>query len=188
VMGSNPSRDYGVGANHPVYFVSWNYCQTFINRLNQMDQGKFRLPTEAEWEYACRAGTQTHFYWGDDTNYSQIKDYAWCDGNNSPYGTKEVGQKLPNAYGLHDMSGNVWEWCQDWFGSYSSNSQTDPTGSTSGSNRVLRGGGWLYDAQYCRSAYRYNYSPNNRIGGIGFRVLLERSHETLAAQSINFDK
>ncbi|RJP32347.1 MAG: formylglycine-generating enzyme family protein, partial [Candidatus Omnitrophota bacterium] len=91
VMGTNPAEGYGVGNDYPVYNISWNDCQEFIKKLNQMGQGEFRLPTEAEWEYACRAGTTTRFFWGNDLNYTEIKDYAWYDGNNNPRGTKEVG-------------------------------------------------------------------------------------------------
>jgi formylglycine-generating enzyme required for sulfatase activity len=174
VMGSNPS-DFKDKPNNPVEQVSWNDCQTFIEKLNQMGQGTFCLPTEAEWEYACRAGTQTRFYWGDDPNYSQIKDYVWYSGNNSPDGTKEVGQKIPNGFGLYDMSGNVYEWCQDWYGGYSSMLQIDPKGANSGSYRVLRGGTWSGDAGYCRSAHRSTGPPGLWYDGIGFRLVLSRT-------------
>ncbi len=172
VMGSNPSYFDGK-PNNPVEDVSWNDCQDFIDNLNDMGliSGEFRLPTEAEWEYACRAGTTTRFYWGDDPKETEIDDYAWYGGNNSPYGTKEVGQKLPNAWGLYDMSGNVYEWCQDWYGDYPSGPIVDPTGQQSGSSRVLRGGYWYYYLQYCRSAFRYYYSPDFRHSGIGVRLL-----------------
>ncbi len=180
VMGSNPSSSYGVRPNYPVYNVSWNDCQSYIEKLNQMGQGTFRLPTEAEWEYACRAGTQTRFYWGDDPNETQIKDYAWYDGNNSPSGTKEVGLKIPNAFGLYDMSGNVWEWCSDWYGSYPSGSVVDPVGPYSGSHRVNRGGDWGSNAQACRSASRGGHSPDGRASRIGFRLL--RSSDTTTPQ------
>lgn len=173
-MGSNPASNYGVGLNNPVYYVSWNDCQAFIQNLNQLGQGTFRLPTEAEWEYACRAGTQTAFYWGEDSSYSQIREYAWYDGNSSSK-THEVGTKLPNAWGLFDMSGNVWEWCQDWYGNYSSNSQVDPTGAVRGSSRVIRGGSWLAHARICRSAYRSGHSPVYWTAGLGFRLALSRT-------------
>ena len=185
VMGSNPSTDSseasdygtrGVGDDYPVYYVSWNDCQTFIENLNAMGQGTFRLPTEAEWEYACRAGTTTRYYWGDDPSYSEIDNYAWYSGNNSPNGTKVVGQKLPNAWGLFDMSGNLWEWCNDRYSSsyYSNSPATDPQGPTSGSYRVARGGNWSSYARYCRSAFRSYDSPVYRYNYIGVRLL--RSH------------
>ena len=135
VMDSYPSDhefgDYGEGNDYPVHCVSWNDCQTFISKLNEMGQGTFRLPTEAEWEYACRAGTATRFYWGDDPSYTSINDYAWYfDEGVSLYGIKVVGQKTPNPWGLYDMSGNLWEFCADWFGSiyYSTSPSVDPEG------------------------------------------------------------
>jgi len=129
----------------------------------------YRLPTEAEWEYACRAGTQTRFYWGGDPGYTDIKDYCWYDGEGT--GSKEVGQKKPNAFGLYDMSGNVYEWCQDWYGSYGDSDQTDPIGPSSGSNRVFRGGFRDEGARHCRSANRHKDSPDERHASIGFRLL-----------------
>jgi len=169
VMGSNPS--YFKGDNLPVDNVSWNDCQTFIQQLNQLGQGTFRLPTEAEWEYACRAGTITRFYWEDDPGYSQIGQYEWYDGNSSGH-TQDIGLKLPNAWGLYDMSGNVWEWCQDWYGDYPSSPQIDPTGVNSGSTRVFRGGSWVNVVGSCRSASRYRDDLD--VGGnfLGFRVVL----------------
>ncbi len=167
VMGNNPS--YFNGNNLPVDGVSWNDCQDFIQKLNQLGQGTFRLPTEAEWEYACRAGTTTRFYWGDDPSYAQIKDYGWYDGNSGGK-THEVGAKLPNKFGLFDMSGNVYELCQDWYGKYSSGTHIDPAGAVNGSLRVLRGGDWYCVDWYCRSAIRdYGY-PGFRGNGVGFRV------------------
>ena len=168
VMGSNPSYFKGK-PNNPVEQVSWNDCQEFITKLNQMGQGTFRLPTEAEWEYACRAGTTERFYWGDDPNYTQIKEYAWY-WDNSNDGTKEVGTKLPNQWGLFDMSGNVWEWCQDWYGNYPTTPVIDPTGTNSGEYRVLRGGGWNDGARGCRSTIRDDYIPGYRYYVIGVRV------------------
>ena len=174
--GTAPSSSYGLGDTYPAYYVSWDDAQNFITALNThitiTGQGvaTMRLPTEAEWEYAARAGTTTRFYWGDDPDYTQIGDYAWYDGNNSPYGTKPVGGKLPNAFGLYDMSGNVWEWCQDWYGTYPSGSVADPTGPSSGSSRVNRGGIWYYSPGYCRSAYRGRNSPGYRLNYLGFRL------------------
>ncbi len=167
VMGSNPSSFKG--NNLPVDHVSWDDCQTFIQKLNQMGQGTFRLPTEAEWEYACRSGMQTRFYWGDDLNDDQIKYFAWYDGN-SGNKTHEVGTNSPNLFGLYDMSGNVCEWCQDWYGIYSSDTQIDPAGAVSGQDRVFRGGNWYGNARYCRSANRDGLTPNLRVNIIGFRV------------------
>jgi len=173
VRGSNPANGHGVGNNYPVYYVSWNDCQTFIQKLNQLGQGTYRLPTEAEWEYACRAGTKTRFYWGDDPNYTQIGEYAWYyDYSSSNSKTHEVGLKKPNAWGLFDMSGNVWEWCQDWYGSYSSNAQNDPTGANSGIYRVLRGGSFG-DLDICsRSAIRESYFDPDFMDNLesGFRL------------------
>ena len=156
--------------NRPVEQVTWNDCQKFVYALNLLGKGTFRLPTEAEWEYACRAGTTTRFYWGDDPDYSQIGQYTWYDCN-SPSGTKDAGLKLPNGFGLYDMNGNLWEWCQDWYGSYNSLSQNDPTGANSGSNRVLRGGSWMQYAGFCRSATRNRTNPGNTYYDIGFRVV-----------------
>ena len=183
VMGSNPASSYGVGNDYPAHTVSWNDCQTFIENLNGMGLGTFRLPTEAEWEYACRAGTDTRFSFGDalecadtgDSYCSIMDEYMWWRGNRTyggeQDGSKEVGRKLPNPWGLYDMHGNLWEWCSDWYGSYPSGSQVDPEGPTSGSYRVLRGGYWYGYAQYCRSAFRYFYSPGYRYGSIGVRLL-----------------
>ena len=170
VMGSNPSYFSGK-PNNPVEQVSWDDCESFIENLNGMGLGKFRLPTEAEWEYACRAGTTTRFYWGDDQSETQIGNYAWYTENNSLFGTKEVDLKEPNAWGLYDMGGNVYEWCQDWYSSYSAMGQTDPGGPESGSNRVLRGGHWNYYARGCRSAHRNYDSPGYRYRYFGLRLL-----------------
>ena len=168
VMGGNPSRFKGDG-RRPVENVSWNDCQEFLKKLNgRVSGGGFRLPTEAEWEYACRAGTTTRFYWGDDRYYAEMRDYAW--GSRTGSSTHAVGGKKPNAWGLCDMNGNVWEWCNDWYGSYRSGAHSDPTGPSSGSARVLRGGSWGCYPTHCRSASRNSVSPTYRYSSIGLRV------------------
>ena len=149
VMGSNPS--YFKGAKNPVSMVSWKDCQKFIRKLNRLTGGSFRLPTEAEWEYAARGGNKSRGY-----KYSGSDDLgsvAWYK-DNSGREVHPVGSKSPNELGLYDMSGNVWEWCSDWIGSYPSSPQTNPTGASSGSNRVVRGGSYCFEESYCRSALR----------------------------------
>ena len=167
VMGDNPSKFYG--DNLPVDYVSWNDCQDFINKLNQLTGLKFRLPTEAEWEFAARGGKQSkgYKYSGSDN----AKNIAWYEKNS---GSKphQVGTKEPNELGIYDMSGNVGEWCGDWYGRYSSSAQTNPTGPSSGSSRVLRGGSWIYFAGYCRVSYRSHHYPSYRCDDGGFRVVL----------------
>jgi len=170
VMGSNPS--YFFGSNRPVEQVSWNTITgSFIPSLNAATGTTFRLPSEAEWEYACRAGTTTRLYWGDDPTYSLIDSYAWFRGS-IPSGTHDVGLKLPNAFGLCDMSGNVWEWCQDWIHSTYAGAPSDGSAweSPSSPGRVKRGGCWSDDAHWCRSAGRNNYSPSAGYYDIGFRL------------------
>ena len=149
-MGSNPSNFTG-NMQRPVEMVSWNYCQTFISRLNELTGETFRLPTEAQWEYAARGGNQAQgrLYSGSDA----IDDVAWWVSNSSCT-THPVKTKAPNELGIYDMSGNVWEWCSDWYGSYSSAAQTDPTGPATGSFRVFRGGSWDGNASICRVADR----------------------------------
>jgi formylglycine-generating enzyme required for sulfatase activity len=161
VMGSNPS--YFKGDNLPVENVSWNDAKDFCRRLSQMTGKEYRLPTEAEWEYACRAKT-TGAYAGD------LDAMAWYS-KNSDSKTHSVGQKQPNAFGLYDMHGNVWEWCEDWYGSYPGGEVVDPMGPRSGSLRVDRGGGWGDGAVVCRSANRGNVAPGSRDGYLGFRLL-----------------
>ena len=167
VMGSNPS--YFKGDDLPVEEVSWEDCQEFISKLNSMIGRKFRLPTEAEWEYAARGGKKSrgHQYGGS----SNISDVAWYDGNSGSK-THPVGMKQANELGIYDMSGNVYEWCQDWKGSYVNSSQTNPTGAVSGSYRVYRGGSWYYDARYCRSSYRNSGAPGCRLNRLGLRLVL----------------
>ena len=172
VMGTNPS--YFSGTQKPVEKVSWNDCQTFVTKLNSLTGQTFRLPTEAEWEFAARGGneSQGYMYSGSD----EIGNVAWYTGNSSG-ATHDVKTKAPNELGIYDMSGNVWEWCQDWYGSYSSGAQTDPTGPASDcSNRVLRGGGWGRDATNCRVADRFNYTPTGTGIDCGFRLALSSSH------------
>ena len=169
VMGNNPSKMKG--DNLPVETVSWNDCQDFIRKMNALTGKNFRLPTEAEWEFAARGGNNSRGYKYAGSN--NIGDVAWYD-NNSGSKTHVVGTKSPNELGIYDMSGNVWEWCQDWFGSYSSASQTNPTGASSGSNRVLRGGCCGRSAWYCRSSLRIIGTPDGRNDGFGLRLVLSQ--------------
>jgi len=175
VMGNNPSNFYPCGDNCPVERVSWNDTQTFITELNSQTGQSYRLCTEAEWEYAARAGTETKWYCGNDE--SCVDDIAWYDSNSGSK-THPVGQKSPNAWGLYDMSGNVWEWVEDWYDTYSSGSVTNPTGPVSSSSRVDRGGSWLGSARYCRSTIRYNYYPSRVIYNLGFRLCSGVNFET----------
>jgi formylglycine-generating enzyme required for sulfatase activity len=165
IMGNNPSSFKG--GKQPVEEVSWNEAQEFIKRLNAATGKKYRLPTEAEWEYAARGGNKSRGYKYSGSN--NIDEVAWYD-NNSGSKTHPVGTKKANELGIYDMSGNVWEWCNDWYGNYGSSAQTNPAGASSGSNRVDRGGSWDYDARYCRVAFRNFYSPGNRNNGLGLRV------------------
>jgi len=166
VMGKNPS--YFKGDNLPVEQVSWLDIQKFIKKIKEITGKTYRLPTEAEWEYAAKGG-QNYKYSGSDN----LGDVAWYV-DNSGSKTHPVGQKKPNGYGLYDMSGNVWEWCSDWYGSdyYKNSPQNNPQGASSGSDRVSRGGSWFYDADYCRSANRDGRSPDNRYYNLGFRLVL----------------
>ena len=169
VMGSNPS--YFKGDNLPVENVNWNDCQEFIRKLHQLTGKNFRLPTEAEWEYAARGGNKSQHYKYAGSN--TLGDVAWYV-NNSENKTHPVRSKSPNELGLYDMAGNVWEWCSDWKGSYSSSSQTNPTGPSTGSYRVLRGGSWYFNARYCRVSSRSILDPDDRGSGSGFRLSLVR--------------
>jgi formylglycine-generating enzyme required for sulfatase activity len=163
-MGSNPSSFQGQpdSASRPVERVSWNTIQGYLSAAG------FRLPTEAEWEYACRAGTQTPFYNGstDDTTVGTL---AWYKSN-SGFQTRAVGGKLANAFGFHDMLGNVWEWVNDWYGGYTAEAQTNPTGPVSAAYRVFRGGSWGYGSDFVRSSCRLFVSPGASNSSIGFRV------------------
>ena len=169
VMGSNPS-DFTGNLQCPVECVSWNDCQEFITKLNQLTEANFRLPTEAEWEYAARGGNKSEGYKYAGSN--TIDEVAWYGGNAE--GTHAVGIKAPNELGLYDMSGNVYEWCQDWYSGsyYSSSPSTNPTGPASGSNRVNRGGGWRSNAGYCRVSYRDDNTPSYSSRSLGLRLAL----------------
>lgn len=168
VMGSNPSS-FTSSNQLPVERVSWDDCQTFITKLNTLTGRSFRLPTEAEWEFAARGGNASKGYTYSGSN--TVGDVAWYSGNSSST-THEVATKAPNELSIYDMSGNVYEWCQDWYGSYSSDAQTNPTGPTSGSRRVIRGGGWYYSDPGCRVADRDSGTPSLRYYVIGLRLAL----------------
>jgi hypothetical protein len=170
VMGTNPTSFKG--ARNPVERVSWQdavrFCVTLSNLPEEKKAGRFYgLPTEAWWEYACRAGTTTKYCFGD--NESKLGEYAWYD-KNSGSKTHPVGEKKPNAWGLYDMHGNVEEWCSDWRGDYPKGASTDPKGPDTGSKRVLRGGGFDSDSGFCESARRYNFEPSFKGYSFGFRV------------------
>lgn len=169
VMGENPSY-FKYGDNYPVENVSWDDCQDFINRLNQKTGKKFRLPTEAEWEYAARGGKDGHNYNYSGSNF--INDVAWYD-KNSDKKTRQVGLKQANELGIHDMSGNVWEWCYDWYGSYSTVTLTNPTGAKNGSRRVMRGGDWNDSSKYCNVTERFYGVPSHKYNHYGLRLVME---------------
>ena len=209
IMKSNPSAFKGAGTNAPVENVSWNDCQEFCCKTNQIIRDKrpgeeFRLPTEAEWEYACRAETKTALYTGTLTilgvnNGIELNEIAWYGGNSGvPHawgcdsskwkqkqnghtraGTHPVGEKKANAWGLHDMIGNVWEWCSDAVRAYTTDDVTDPIGPSSGSF-VRRGGSWSAGAWGCRCATRYDHSPELRLGDYGLRVVLQPLDSSVA--------
>ena len=162
-MGDNPSA--AKGARLPVTMVSWEDCQEFIKKLNAKTNGGYRLPTEAEWEYACRAGTTTAYSFGDkitpkDANYTGSK-LGKC---------VPVGSYKPNAFGLYDMHGNVREWCEDWRGVYLAGTVSDPKGLAMGEYRVLRGGSFAFNVSLARSSNRLIFSPSNRLISVGFRL------------------
>jgi sulfatase modifying factor 1 len=176
LMGDNPS--YFKGARRPVEQVSWKDCQRFILKLNRLQEGVYRLPTEAEWEYAARAGRETPFGIGNGHDLDSTQ--ANFDGS-GPYGaaaqgiyreeTTPVKSFQANAWGLYDMHGNVWEWCQDWYAEYPAGTLIDPTGPEQGVFRIIRGGGWRYSGQHCRCASRNYDSPDGRSRSLGFRVV-----------------
>lgn len=166
IMGTNPSN--WSGDNRPVENIYWEDACEFCKKLSQLTGKQYALPTEAQWEYAARGGNKSNGY-KYSGSYS-INDVAWYDGNSSSQ-THSVKQKQPNELGLYDMTGNVWEWCSDWYGDYSSSSQTNPTGPSGGSSRVIRGGGWYDNAGRCRVSYRDDYYPSNRTDILGFRLV-----------------
>lgn len=168
LMGSNPSRFNG--DDRPVEAVSWDEATQFCQTVSDKEGKRYRLPTEAEWEYACRAGATGRFYTGDGER--ALAEAGWYSGNSSCQ-TQPIARKTPNAWGLYDMLGNVWEWCFDRFGAYPSQPVTDPEGPREGSLRVLRGGSWNYDRGICRAAYRCWRSPGCRDGDVGFRLALD---------------
>jgi formylglycine-generating enzyme required for sulfatase activity len=179
VMGTNPSRFQGNkvqgdSSNLPVEQVSWEDAVEFCKKLSDLPEERkagrvYRLPTEAEWEYACRAGSRSFYSFGASSK--SLGDYAWFVGN-SGLQTHPVGEKKANAWGLHDMHGNVVEWCSDWYGKYPKGAVSDPGGPDEGSGRVERGGYFGGGAQFCRSAFRYGRVPSYRGGCLGFRVAL----------------
>ena len=173
VMGTNPSN-FKSGDNYPVETVSWNDCQDFIKKLNsllssQLGGKRFALPTEAQWEYAARGGKKSRGYKYSGSN--TLSSVAWYNDNSSS-STHAVATKSANELGLYDMSGNVYEWCQDWYGSYSSSSQTNPSNSSSGSFRVFRGGSWNFHARRCRVSRRFYYAPTFCFYYFGLRLVL----------------
>jgi formylglycine-generating enzyme required for sulfatase activity len=175
VMGANPSEFKGV--SNPVEKVSWNDAVEFCRKLSDRPEEKsarmvYRLPTEAEWEYACRAGSATEYSFGDDK--SKLSEYAWFK-ENSHRKTHPVGEKIPNAWGFYDMHGNVWEWCSDWYGDYPNGMVSNPVGPKSGSSRVFRGGGWDDHTENCRQAGRVGGLPTGLNITLGFRVALTSS-------------
>ncbi len=179
VMGVNPASFQEGGDDLPVESVSWNECREFLRRLNSITEGKYRLPTEAEWEFACRAGSSTAFADGDISELycgrdPVLREMGWYCGN-SGRKTRPVGRKNPNGWGLFDMHGNVSEWCLDWYGSYPAESCIAPCGPASGAGKVVRGGSWFGSAKNCRSASRFYWPPNSKSDFIGLRLVREPS-------------
>lgn len=167
VMGANPSEHKG--ADQPVETASWDDAQEFCKKLSAQSKKTVNLPTEAKWEYACRAGTLTRFNSGDKDE--DLDGVAWYGFERSEKTTHPVGKKLPNAWGLYDTHGNIWEWCHDWFErEYAAGPASDPQSSVTRGGRVVRGGAWHYAPRHCRSAHRYGYAPDIRGGALGFRV------------------
>ena len=169
VMGNNPS--YFTGDNLPVEQVSWNDVQVYIEKLNEMTGKNYRLPTEAEWEYAARGGNKSQEQNYKYSGSNNIEEVAWY-WENSDSKTHPVGTKAPNALGIYDMCGNVWEWCNDRYGDYTEDPQTNPQGPDTGYGRVVRGGSWYYFAHFCRTTSRDASEPTDRYFNLGFRLVL----------------
>ena len=171
VMGTGINPSNNQGRTNPVEHVSWNDVQEFVKKLNEKEGVKqYRLPTEAEWEHAARAGTDTEYFFGNDP--AALGEYAWFSQNSNDT-THPVGEKKPNPWGLYDIYGNVWEWVQDWYSRedwFQEGAVTDPAGPERGSHRVIRGGSWSYGAEDCRSADRYYNAPDDRYHDLGFRL------------------
>jgi sulfatase modifying factor 1 len=183
LMGNNPSAFKD--PKRPVERISWYDATEFCERLTEHERNAgrlpsgmiYKLPTEAQWEYACWAGTQTVFFFGDALSCSQANldgDYPYGSASKISYleRTVPVGSYVANSWGIHDMHGNVWEWCSDWYGVYTPDPVTDPQGASIGLNRVYRGGSWGINGQYCRSAFRYWFAPDYKSNKLGFRVTL----------------
>ena len=183
IASENGLSTNGVGSKNPMYYITWDDCQEFITKLNELTGRNFRLPTEAEWEYAARGGNKSQGYKYSGSN--TINDVAWHIGNSGNI-SHPVGTKAPNELGIYDMSGNVMELCSDWYGSYSTGSQTNPIGPDSGSDRVRRGGSWFYNARTCRVSYRASYSPTYRSVDLGLRLALD-VNQTFSVNGVSFD-
>lgn len=172
VMGSYPniSSDYGRGDNYPVYNVTYTQCEQFITKLNKLTKKKFRIPTEAEWEFAARGGNNSNKYKYSGSN--TVGSVAWYNSNAGGK-SHPVAQKEANEMNLYDMSGNVWEWCSDWYGNYTMSAQTNPKGPSSGTGKVIRGGGYDDSPTECRVSVRSNASTSSSLTTIGFRLIME---------------
>jgi len=166
IMGSNPS--FYKGDSLPVETVNWTEVQDFIKKLNIVTSRNYRLPTEAEWEYACRGGTNSAQYTYSGSN--NVDEVAWYKENSNSK-THPVGKKTPNKLGIYDMSGNVWEWCSDWYASYTNSPKTNPTGPQEGTLRVIRGGSWSNEAKRCSVSNRGTADPESGHSGLGFRLV-----------------
>ncbi len=206
LMGNNPSHFRDTGIKAPLENVSWEDTQSFIKKLNLKESSAGRLPdgyayllpTEAQWEYSCRSNTQTRFYWGVSSDESFMKKYCWYEKNadegywTNPHadqeGSQPVGSKLPNAWGLYDMSGNVWEWCEDWEGGYPFMPATNPRGPVSGIYRIFRGGSWRYLEKSCRSANRDFDLPSYKYNDLGFRLALRPAPKNISGIGMSIER